>query len=84
MPRQIKNIYELKTVPTDLSELSNVVEKTVHDKLVNKVNAIDTIGFVSKTQYNTDKLDLEKEIDDVDKTIPDTSALTSDTSVSNI
>ena len=84
MPRQIKNIYELKTVPTDLSELSNVVEKTVHDKLVNKVNATDTIGFVSKTQYNTDKLDLEKEIDDADKTIPDTSALTSDTSVSNI
>ena len=84
MPRQIKNIYELKTVPTDLSELSNVVEKTVHDKLVNKVNAIGTIGFVSKTQYNTDKLDLEKEIDDADKTIPDTSALTSDTSVSNI
>lgn len=84
MPRQIKNIYELKTVPTDLSELSNVVEKTVHDKLVNKVNAIDTIGFVSKTQYNTDKLDLEKEIDDADKTIPDTSALTSDTSVANI
>ena len=84
MPRQIKNIYELKTVPTDLSELSNVVEKTVHDKLVNKVNAIDTIGFVSKTQYNTDKLDLEKEIDDADKTIPDTSALTSDTSVPNI
>ena len=84
MPRQIKNIYELKTVPTDLSELSNVVEKTVHDKLVNKVNAIDTIGSVSKTQYNTDKLDLEKEIDDADKTIPDTSALTSDTSVSNI
>ena len=84
MPRQIKNIYELKTVPTDLSELSNVVEKTVHDKLVNKVNAIDTIGFVSKTQYNTDKLDLEKEIDDADKTIPDTSARTSDTSVSNI
>lgn len=56
----------------------------MHDKLVNKVNAIDTIGFVSKTQYNTDKLDLEKEIDDADKTIPDTSALTSDTSVSNI
>ena len=84
MLRQIKNIYELKTVPTDLSELSNVVEKTLHDKLVNKVNAIDTIGFVSKTQYNTDKLDLEKEIDDADKTIPDTSALTSDTSVPNI
>ena len=38
---------KLKTVPVDLSKLSNVVKnevvkKTVHDKLVTKVNKIDT------------------------------------------
>ena len=29
------------------------------DKLVTKVNNIDTSGFVLKTKYETDKLDLE-------------------------
>ena len=38
---------KLKTVPVDLSKLSNVVKnevvkKTVYDKLVTKVNKIDT------------------------------------------
>ena len=47
-----------KLVPTDLSKLSNVekkdvVKKTVYDKLVGKVNDIDTSGFVLKTKYNT-------------------------------
>ena len=50
--------------PTDLSKLSNVVKngvvkKTVYDKLVAKVNAIDTSDFVSKTKYDTDKSELE-------------------------
>ena len=44
---------KLKTVPIDLSKLSNVVKteavkKTVYDKLVAKVNNIDTSGFVLK------------------------------------
>ena len=47
-------------VPVDLSQLSNVVKnevvkKTVYDKLVSKVNNIDTSGFVLKTKYNADK-----------------------------
>ena len=29
--------------------------KTVHDKFVTKGNAIDTSGFILKTQYNNDK-----------------------------
>ena len=33
---------------------------TVDDKLVEKVNNIDTTGFVLKTTYDTDKSDLEK------------------------
>ena len=56
---------KLKTVTVDLSKLSNVVKnevvkKTEYNKLVNKVNNIDTSGFVLKTKYDTDKLELEK------------------------
>ena len=45
------NIGKLTTVPIDLSKLSDaikndVVKKTVYDKLVAKVNSIDTSGFV--------------------------------------
>ena len=29
--------------------------KTVYDKLVTKVNNIDTSGFILKTQYDTNK-----------------------------
>ena len=48
----------LKTVPADLSKLSNVVnndtvKKTVYDKSITKVNNIDASGF----KYNTDKLE---------------------------
>ena len=54
------DIDKLVPVPTDLSKLSNaekkdVVKKTVYDKLVGKVNDIDTSGFVLKTKYNTDR-----------------------------
>ena len=57
------------TVPVDLSKLSNVVKnevvkKTVYDKLVTKVNNIDTSGFLLKTKYDADKLKLEKKIPD--------------------
>ena len=37
----------------------------MHDKLVEKVNNIDTSGFVLKTKYQTDKPKLEKKIADV-------------------
>ena len=45
------DIYKLKTVPVDLSELSNVVnnevvKKIVYEKLVKKINNIVTSGFV--------------------------------------
>ena len=55
-------------VPVDLSKLSdvvkNVVKKTVYDKLVAKVNSIDTSGFVLKTKYDTGKSELENKIPD--------------------
>ena len=52
-----------------MSKLSNVVKndvvkKDVYDKLVTKVNNIDTSGFVLKTKYDTDKLELENKIAD--------------------
>ena len=53
----------MKTAPVDLSEFevnNEVVKKTVYDKLVPKVNNIDTNGYVLKTKYDTDKLDLKK------------------------
>ena len=56
-------------VPVDLSKLSDVVKndvvkKTVYDKLVEKVNNIDTTGFVLKITNGTDKSNLEKKIPD--------------------
>ena len=60
-------------IPVDLSKLSNVVKncvvkKTVYNKLVAKVDNIDTSDFALKTKYNTDKTELENKI-------PDTSGL---------
>ena len=43
----------------------DVVKKTVHDKLVIKVNNIDTSEFVLKTKYQTDKTELGKKISDM-------------------
>ena len=34
----------------------------MYDKLVTKINKIDTRKFVLKTKYQTDKLELEKKI----------------------
>ena len=59
-----------KLVPVDLSKLSDlvkndVVKKTVYDKLVAKVNNIDTSDFLLKTKHNTDKTKLENKISNV-------------------
>ena len=67
------DIDKLLPVPADLSKLSDFVKsdaakKTVYDKLVAKVNNIDTSNFVLKTKYDTDKSELENKI-------PDTSGL---------
>ena len=74
------HIDKLTPVPNDLAKLSNVakndvVKKTVYDKLVAKVNNIDTTGFVLKATYDNDKSDLEKKISDANKKISDTSDL---------
>ena len=63
------DIEKLVPVPVDLSKLNDavkddVVKKTVCDKLVAKVNNIDTSKFVLTTKYDTDKSELENKIHD--------------------
>ena len=74
------HIDKLTSVPDDLAKLSNVVKnnvikKTEYDKLVNKVHGIDNINFVSKAKYEKDGSDFEDKISNIDKNIPDVSAL---------
>ena len=56
------DVGKLKTLPTDLSKLSYVVKNEVIKKTVD-------------TKHETDKSDLEKKINDVDKKVSDTSGL---------
>ena len=67
-------IDKLAPVPADLSKLRDflknyVAKKAVYDKLVEKVNNIDTSGFVSKTKYD----ELEKKIPDISSFVKKTS-----------
>ena len=60
------DIDKLAPVPVDLSKLSDVVKndvvkKTVYDKLVAKVNNIDTNDIVLKIKYNNRQNRIRKE-----------------------
>ena len=71
------DIDKLAPVPVDLRKLSDVVKndvvkKTVYDKLVAKVDNIDTSNFVLKTKYQTDKAELENKILDVSNLVKKT------------
>ena len=60
-------------VSVDLSKLNDVVKndivkKDVYNKLVTKINAIDTSRYVLKTKYDTDKSEIKNKI-------PETSGL---------
>ena len=71
---------KLVPVPVDLSKLSDVVKndvakKTEYNKLVTKVDRIDTTNFVKKTKYEKDGSEFEDKINKVDKKIPDVSSL---------
>ena len=68
------DIDKLAPVPVDLSKLSDVVKNDVikkaeYNKLVNKVNNIDTSRFILKTKYDADKIELEKKIPDTSNLI---------------
>ena len=68
------DIDKLVPVPVDLSKLSDVVKNDVikkaeYNKLVNKVNNIDTSRFILKAKYDADKIELEKKIPDTSNLI---------------
>ena len=80
---------KLKTVPDDLAKLSNVVKnevvkKTTYNTLKNKVVAIDTSKFVSRTKFTTDANALDDKIDKVLKKIPDIRGLATKSSVTRL
>ena len=101
-----KSIFDkLTTVLVDLSKLSNVVKndvvkKTVYDKLVAKVDNIDTSGLVKKRDYNTKiteigdkipdsssfvkKTDYNTKITEIEGTIPDITGLATKTALTTI
>ena len=66
---------KLRNVPVDLAKLSNVVKngvvkKTEYNKLVTKVDNIDTTSFVKKTNYGKDGSDFKNKINNIDKKVP--------------
>ena len=82
------DIDKLTPVPDDLAKLSNVVKndvvkKTVYDKLVAKVNNIDTTGFVKRKLDKkipsvsglVKKTDVNSKISEVEGKIPSISGL---------
>ena len=74
------DINKLTSIPIDLAKLSNlvkndVVKKTEYEKLVNKVNGIDSTNFVSRTKYEKDGSDCEDKINKIEKKIPGISDL---------
>ena len=99
------DIDKLVPIPNDLSKLSNavkndVVKKTVYDKLVAKVNNIDTSDFVLKTNFNTKftglgnkipntsglikKTDYNSKIAEIENKIPDISGLATKTTLTTV
>ena len=92
---------KLVPVPVDLSKLSavvknDVVKKDAYDKLVGKLNNFDTGDLVLKTNYQTDKTELENKIPDVsdfvkiakltefENKIPDVSSLATKTALTAV
>ena len=64
------DIDKLVAVPAELSKLSDVVKsdvvkKTVYDKLVAKLTSIDTSRFVLKTKYDSDKSVIENKVPNI-------------------
>ena len=99
------DIDKLATVPVDLSKLSNVVKndvvkKTVYDKLVTKVDNIDTSDYVLKANFNTKltglknkipntsdlvkKTDYNRKITEIENQIPDISGLATKTALTAV
>ena len=70
------NVGELKTIPVDLKKLSDVNNEVVYNTKFNtlktEVNTLkkkipDVTTLIHINPYNTDKQNLEKKIEDIDK-----------------
>ena len=74
-------------IPNDLSKLNNVVKNVVkgteYNKLVFKVNNIDTSDFVLKTNYNTKITELENKISNTSNLVKKTGYNTRITELKN-
>ena len=65
-------VHKLVVIPVDLSKLSDivkndVVKKTEYNKLVAKVDNIDTTNFAKKNKYEKDGSNFEDKISNIDK-----------------
>ena len=73
------DIDRLVPVPVYLIKLSdvvkNVAKKTEYNKLVTKVDNIDTTNFANKNRYENNGSDFEAKINKIDKKTPDISSL---------
>ena len=83
------DIDKLVPFPVDLSNLSDtvkndVVKTNVYDKLVAKVNSIDTSTSVLKTKYDTDKSKLESKVPDTSGIVKETDYNTRTTEIEGI
>ena len=80
------DVDKLKSIPADLSKLSDVVkydvvQKTGYNKLVTKVGNIDTSGLVKKTYYNTKTTEIEDKIPDTSSFVKNTEYITKITEI---
>ena len=83
------DIDKLVPVTINLSKLSDVVKNdvvktNVYDKLVAKVNSIDTSTSVLKTKYDTDKSKLESKVPDTSGIVKETAYNTRTTEIEGI
>ena len=61
-----------------------LLKKTFYDKLVAKVNNIDTSDFVLKTKYQTEKAELEKKVPDMTDLVKEAKLTELENSISDI
>ena len=74
------DIDKLTPVPNDLAKLSNIVKNDIikkpeYNKLVAKVDNIDTTNGAKKNKYEKEGSDLEDKISKIDKKVPNVSGL---------
>ena len=73
------DIDKLTPVPNDLAKLSNIVKNDIkkpeYNKLVAKVDDIDTTNCAKKNKYEKEGSDFENKISKIDKKIPNVSGL---------